>query len=276
MIVVVGLPAFVDAPEGQPCAGGQAVAIALAARRRGANVELAGKIGGDGTGDALVLALGQAGIGHAALLRDPTRPTPLLVDEPIAANGEPDRDQLEAWDSDSAAPAASTPRAASAARAASTVTSTSTASAALAASAVDPAAGDAGFQPIDRSRLLPEDPADRPGLDPADVELALRYLPSAGVVVLTDELSPDAVAAGLEGATFWAARAIVIRPAGEADAANLGSISSEATILEAPGHDDGSFAGLVGAFASNLDASADPEPAFADAVATAGWEQVAD
>jgi len=50
----------------------------------GGAVELVGKVGNDGAGDAVVVALGRLGIGHAALLRDPARPTPVLV--PAAAD----------------------------------------------------------------------------------------------------------------------------------------------------------------------------------------------
>jgi len=84
MIVVVGLPAYADSPaggspDGEKCAGGMAVEVAAWAQRRGGQVELVGKVGEDGAGDAVVLALGRLGIGHAALLRDPVRPTPVLT-----------------------------------------------------------------------------------------------------------------------------------------------------------------------------------------------------
>jgi len=79
VIVVVGLPAYADSPDGEKCAGGLVVEVAAAARRRGAQVELVGKVGNDGAGDAVVVSLGRLGIGHAALLRDPARPTPVLV-----------------------------------------------------------------------------------------------------------------------------------------------------------------------------------------------------
>jgi hypothetical protein len=236
MIVVVGLPAFVDAPDGESCAGGQAVAIALAARRRGADVELAGKVGADGAGEAVVLALGKAGVGHAALLRDPARPTPLLAEPAAPTDDTAPIDEI---------------------------------------AATYETAGDPGDAPATTvPRLLPEDPAERPGLDAGDVELALRYLPAARVVVLTDQLSSAAAAAGLDGAAFSAARAILLRRSGDADTTALGPLAGEATVLESPARDDGSFAALVGAYASNLDAGAEPGPAFTDAVATAGWEQV--
>jgi hypothetical protein len=82
MIVVVGLPAYreADGEGGAGGAGGAAAGAAIAAREAGCEVELAGKVGDDAAGDAVVLSLGRLGIGHAALLRDATRPTPLLVE----------------------------------------------------------------------------------------------------------------------------------------------------------------------------------------------------
>ena len=84
-------------------------------------------------------------------------------------------------------------------------------------------------------RLLPEDSAARPGLDAADVELALRFLPGAGVIVLADTLSESAIAAGGEGASFSSARLVV---------------------------------------AGALDAGVDTVAAFEEAVAVSGWERV--
>lgn len=72
MIVVLGRPGLdadgrLDRPAGR---------IALAAARDGAQVELVGSVGDDSEGDAVALELGRAGIGHAALLRDPAGVTP--------------------------------------------------------------------------------------------------------------------------------------------------------------------------------------------------------
>jgi hypothetical protein len=78
MIAVTGLPAWSGTPDGQGAAAGLAVEVCLAARKRGATVELVGKIGDDGTGDAVVVSLGRLGIGHAALMRDPAHPTPVI------------------------------------------------------------------------------------------------------------------------------------------------------------------------------------------------------
>lgn len=220
MIVVVGLPAYADSPDCEGCAGGLAVEVAAAARRRGGEVELVGKIGDDGAGDAVVVALGRLGVGHAALLRDPARPTPVLA--------------IEAADDDESA------------------------------AELDVESPEA--------RLLPSDPDARPALEAADVELALRYLPQAAVIVLADPLLESATVAGAEGADFAAAKLIVLVAAG----APAPAVPAGATVLEAPPDDDGSFGRLVGIFAGALDAGVDPAAAFKEAVATSGWEPVAD
>lgn len=84
MIVVVGNPAWTDGPPPGP--GGRASSIALAAAEAGARVEVIGRIGDDAAGNSLVMALTRAAVGHAALLRDPTRPT--MVVAPLDADGE--------------------------------------------------------------------------------------------------------------------------------------------------------------------------------------------
>lgn len=82
MIVVVGRPSLVAASlplspgGGEARPGGRGSNIALAAAQRGAEVQLVGTIGDDDAGDAVAVGLGQAGVGHAALLRDPAARTP--------------------------------------------------------------------------------------------------------------------------------------------------------------------------------------------------------
>ena len=61
MIVVIGLPAYAGSADGEGSAGGLAVDVAAAAAARGSSVELVGKVGDDGAGDAVVLALGPSG-----------------------------------------------------------------------------------------------------------------------------------------------------------------------------------------------------------------------
>jgi sugar/nucleoside kinase (ribokinase family) len=82
MIVVVGRPAILarsaprpgDDPAARPA--GLVASIAVAAAQANARVELVGTIGDDDDGDALTVGLSRAGVGHAALLRDPTARTP--------------------------------------------------------------------------------------------------------------------------------------------------------------------------------------------------------
>jgi sugar/nucleoside kinase (ribokinase family) len=81
VIVVVGGLAW---REGEPPGpGGRACEVALAAASSGASVEVVGRAGDDRVGDALMLALAQAGIGHVAVLRDVAR-TPVLPRRPTA------------------------------------------------------------------------------------------------------------------------------------------------------------------------------------------------
>ena len=77
MIVVLGRPGLGVAVAGgsQPL-DGLAALVALAAVDRGARVELVGTVGEDQAGDAVMVALGAAGVGHAAVLRDPAGVTP--------------------------------------------------------------------------------------------------------------------------------------------------------------------------------------------------------
>ncbi|MGZ6273015.1 MAG: hypothetical protein ACXWM8_01805, partial [Candidatus Limnocylindrales bacterium] len=182
MIVVVGLPAYADGPGGEECAGGLAVEVAASAQRRGGAVELVGKVGNDGAGDAVVVALGRLGIGHAALLRDPARPTPVLTATQRDESAEAPPEEPEV-------------------------------------------------------RLLPEDPVARPALDAADVELALRFLPQASVIVLAEPISESTVEAGIQAAAYSAARLIVLVAPG----AMAPSVPPGTTVLEAPAEDDGSF-----------------------------------
>jgi hypothetical protein len=77
MIVVLGRPrVYRSAPDGALLPGGLPAEIALALGRSGAGVELVGSIGDDPEGDRIVVELGRAGVGHAALLRDPSARTP--------------------------------------------------------------------------------------------------------------------------------------------------------------------------------------------------------
>jgi hypothetical protein len=72
MILVVGRPGLDERDRLDRMAG----RISQAAAAAGGRVELVGSVGDDADGERVVLALGQAGVGHAALLRDPAGVTP--------------------------------------------------------------------------------------------------------------------------------------------------------------------------------------------------------
>jgi hypothetical protein len=234
MIVVIGLPAYVESDdEGE--AGGLAADVAVAAHGAGSAVELVGKIGDDAAGDAVVLALGRAGVGHAALLRDPGRPTPLLAAEPEAEpaaaegaqSGTAEREATEREPTDA--------------------------------------------EPTAPARLYPLEPDERPQLEAGDVALGLQYLNQAAVVVVAEPLAVAALAAVVDGAAFAGAQLVAVVPAGAGPA----DLPPQATVLEAPPADDGSFARLVGTFAAGLDRGVPPAEAFAGAVEASGWEPLA-
>jgi hypothetical protein len=78
VIVVIGSPSVLPGDPGQRAtATGRATDVARGAIEAGSSVQLVGKVGDDPAGDALLLALADAGIGHVAVLRDPARATPL-------------------------------------------------------------------------------------------------------------------------------------------------------------------------------------------------------
>jgi hypothetical protein len=88
VIVVIGTPAYMPGRDGAPgTPTGIASAIACAAAAAGARVEMAARVGDDPAGDALLLALGRARVGHSAMLRDPSRPTAVI--EAPAPDGAP-------------------------------------------------------------------------------------------------------------------------------------------------------------------------------------------
>src|SRR5262245_49801315 len=85
MVVVIGTP-FGRRTSGGLRAAGVPLAVARAAAEAGATVQLVGKVGDGPDGDAVVLAVAEAGVGHAALLRGQI-PVPIALD----ADAELDR-----------------------------------------------------------------------------------------------------------------------------------------------------------------------------------------
>jgi hypothetical protein len=78
VIVVLGCPAA-RRRDGVVEPAGLSGWIAASAATAGATTQLVGRIGDDDLGDAVVLGLARAGVGHAALLRDATHATPELA-----------------------------------------------------------------------------------------------------------------------------------------------------------------------------------------------------
>jgi sugar/nucleoside kinase (ribokinase family) len=74
MIVVIGGLAL-GGTAAEPVAAGLAGRAAGAAAATGARVEVVSKVGEGADGDAVLLALASAGVGHVATLRDPSHPT---------------------------------------------------------------------------------------------------------------------------------------------------------------------------------------------------------
>ena len=109
-------------------------------------------------------------------------------------------------------------------------------------------------------------------LEPADIELALRYLPDYRVLVVADQLDDASLRVVTAAAGWNGAALIVVAAAGDARP----PIGDDATIIEAPLDDpDGAFAAVVGAYAAALDRGEEPAEAFTTASTSVGWAAVA-
>lgn len=97
-------------------------------------------------------------------------------------------------------------------------------------------------------------------LDADDLDLALRYLGSFSVLVLTGGLRGDAFQVAFDAASFTGAALVIIR---EPAAAALDA-PPEALVLEAPSNedDDATFASFVGRLVAALDRGIAPRAAF--------------
>lgn len=103
-------------------------------------------------------------------------------------------------------------------------------------------------------------------LEPADVDLGLRYLPEVRVIVTVG--LPRSVVVKAAEHVGWSGAALVVIDDAAADGAGAGVGTAElpggAIVLQAPPSDpDGTFAGFVGAFAARLDAGEMPADAWA-------------
>jgi hypothetical protein len=115
------------------------------------------------------------------------------------------------------------------------------------------------------------------GIEPADLDLALRYLPDIRVVVLSRPAAP-LLATALAAAAFAGAALVIVGPldAAALDAASLETPgNSSPIVLEPPARDpDGAFAGLVAALAVRLDANEEPASAWASTLSSLTIDQV--
>ena len=105
-------------------------------------------------------------------------------------------------------------------------------------------------------------------MEPADLDLALRYLPDIRAVVV---LQPPAAVlpTAIAGADFAGATLVIVGPldGGSAAALEAGAGSTPPIVLDPPAHDpDGTFAGFVARLATRLDAGDAPEAAFRETV----------
>jgi hypothetical protein len=107
------------------------------------------------------------------------------------------------------------------------------------------------------------------GLDPADLELALRYLPDIRAVVLVgdDALLPTAAASA-----SWSGAGLIVVTATGAAALEL---PGDAIVLEPPSTDrDGTFAGFVATLANRIDSGEVPGAAWRSTLSSLAVDQV--
>ncbi len=232
MIVVVGSPHLIPAsPEAPAWAVGTAASVAVAASEAGASVQLVGKVGDDPSGDTVLLALGERGVGHVAVLRDPAHPTPVAPAGPLA--GDDGDDDLAFDPADDPADDPIAPAKAS---------------------------GPTGADSIPESGAL--------SLDPGDLELALRYLGDFRVLVLAESPSAALAEVAADAAAFVGASLIVLVEGAGGSTLELADATLLAAPADDP---EGAFARVVGRYAAALDRGQDPARAFSAATAEAGW-----
>ena len=106
------------------------------------------------------------------------------------------------------------------------------------------------------------------GIESADLELALRYLPDIRAIVLVDPASP--LLATAVAASAWSGATLVV-VVGALDAESIAVVDaapSRPIVMEPPARDpDAAFAGLVAALAVSLEAGEDPAAAWQSTVA---------
>ncbi len=109
------------------------------------------------------------------------------------------------------------------------------------------------------------------GVEPADLDLALRYLPDVRAIALVRPAT--ALLATALAASSWSGATLIVVGPLDADATTLLDAATTARtsspiLLKPPARDpDGAFAGVVAALAVRLDAGEDPVAAWQSTVA---------
>jgi len=108
-------------------------------------------------------------------------------------------------------------------------------------------------------------------LEPADLDLALRYLPGVGTIVLVDDGRGDLIATAAAAAAWGAAGLIVVAASSDGTA----QLPATALVLQPPASDlDGAFAGFVAALAVRLEAREEPAAALRSTLAALAVDPV--
>jgi hypothetical protein len=108
-------------------------------------------------------------------------------------------------------------------------------------------------------------------LEAADLDLALRYLPAVGTIVLVDDGRGELIATAAAAAAWGAAGLIVVAMGGDGTA----DLPAAALVLQPPAHDpDGTFAGFVAALAIRLDAGEESAGALRSTIAALAVDPV--
>jgi hypothetical protein len=108
-------------------------------------------------------------------------------------------------------------------------------------------------------------------LEADDLELALRYLPGVGTIVLVDDGRGELLATAAAAAAWGAAGLIVVARGGGGTA----ELPASALVLQPPENDpDGTFAGFVAALAIRLDAGAESAEALRSTISALAVDAV--
>lgn len=125
--------------------------------------------------------------------------------------------------------------------------------------------------PVGSARTAPE-AGPAPTLEPADLQLGLRYVPDFRVLILAAPEVPGLLAPAADAASFAGAHLIVIA----SSRTRVETLPERSTVLTAPrgAAGESALAALVATYAVALDAGEDSTVAWRTATAAAGAEAV--